>query len=261
MSAISDLRTKIGNNWPVDFASNLNITATNNGTIDGWVNDMQRRICRTYNFQFMKQEVYRNTADETQKYAVPIAGDANWTDFDGGTVRRFKTEIACWLKNSQNYRVQLFRRYKQSIEEDTNFDNTAGYGIPSCYYVDSAYVALFKKPKHSYNNDTAFMLYLNFYGYLANLSDANPTNYIIENYPEILEHGVTALGYDFADDAANADKWMTKAKDVFDEMVRADKLTEHAGVEEGIRPAFGQSLAPQGRPSLIMWQGTDWYNG
>ncbi len=260
--SITELRTKIGNNWPTDFATNLGITATNGGTIDGWVNDMQRRICRTYNFQFMKQEVYHNTTDEEQRYALPAGGpDEIWTEILEEDVRKFKTEISCWLKNAQNYRNQLTRRYKTSIEEDWKFDNTAGYGIPSCYYVDANYLMLFKKPKHSYNNNTAFVMYLNFYGYLADLSDANTTNYITQNYPDILEYGATALGYNFADDDARADKWMDKAKEVFDEMVRADKLAEHAGIEEGIRPAFGQSLAPQGRPSLIMWQGTDWYNG
>jgi hypothetical protein len=207
----------------------------------------------------MRQEVYRNTVDLTQKYAVPTAGDSNWTDVDAGTVRKFKAERSCWLKMSDGYRSQLRRLFKTSIEEDSYFDNTAGYGIPQAYYVDASYIALFEKPAHSYNSNTAFVIYLLFYGYLADLSDSNTSNIISATWPEILEYGATALGFRFAQDKEKYGEWMADAMAIYAQMVKTDQEAELAAVEEGMQPAAGQSLGARPRKDLIYWQGTDWY--
>jgi hypothetical protein len=258
---IAQLRTAVQNNWPSGLATDLGITVVNGGILDGWLNDMQRRTCRTFNFSWMKQQVYRSTTTLTDKYALPTAEDSNWTDVDAATVKRFKNEVSCWLKNYNDYRKQLLRRFKTSIEEDGYFDNTVGYGIPTCYYVDADYLKLFKLPDHSYNNDEAFVIYLLFYGYLADLSDSNISNIITANFPELLEYGATAMGFRFANDIEMSDYWMAQAKEIFTEMVQADQIAEHAGVEEGMQPAFGQALGGQAREPARFWQSTDWYNG
>lgn len=260
MSAIATIRTNVQNNWPTGMATDLSITVTDGGILDGWINRIQRQICRSKDFQWMRQEVYRNTSDETQGYALPSAGDTNWIEVNSGTVRLFKNEIGAFIKNSSGYRKQLVRRFKRTIEEDNYYDYMSGYGIPDCYYVDSAYINLFKKPKHSYNNNTAFVLYFLFNGYLADLSDSNTTNFITNNYPEILEDGATALGFRFAQDAERYNEWMGYTTDIFNQMVAADGIAEHSGIEEGLRPAAGQSLGSEDSAKATFIQNTDWYS-
>lgn len=257
---IAQLRTAIQLNWPSGITTDLGITVINGGILDGWINDMQRRTCRDFNFSWMKQQVYKNTTTLTQKYAVPTAGDTGWTDVDAETVKKFKSEQSCWLKDYLNYRKQLLRRFKTSIEEDGYYDNTVGYGIPDCYYIDANYLNLFKLPDHNYNNDTAFVIYLLFYGYLADLSDSNTSNIITTSYPELLEYGATAMGFRFAHDIDMSDYWMAQAKEIFTEMVAADHVAELAGVEEGMQPAAGQSLGARPRKDLIYFQSSDWYS-
>jgi len=260
---IANLRTKIENNWPDGLATDLGITVVNGGTLDGWVNDMQRRICRTFDFSWMKQQVYRDTTTLRQYYALPTASDTGWTDVDGGTVLKFKGEVKgnCWLKTAINYRKQLLKRLKTSIEEDSYFDNTAGHGIPECYYVNASNIWLYRKPDHNYNSNTAFVLYLLFYGYLADLSDSNTSNILTTTYPEVLKYAATAMGFRYAHDLDMAEYYMSKATEIFNEMVQADRIAELAGIEEGMQPAKGQSLGAVERKGAVFVQNPDWYSG
>ena len=81
--ALSDIRTRVAQNINRD-----DIPDTNGGLIDRWINDAQRRICQSHNFQLMETEADADTVDEQVNYALPIAS---------GTDLRFKSEISCEL--------------------------------------------------------------------------------------------------------------------------------------------------------------------
>lgn len=266
MPTLTQLRTRIQSNWPSGYHS----SDLDGGKINQFVNDTQRWICRgililptgrviSHNFSWMKQEATRNTVDEQRKYSLPVAGDSNWTEVESGTVRKFKSEVSCELIKSNSYRSPLIRRHKQNIENDPYFNNTAGYGIPEVYCIDQEYIWLYKLPKHSLNSGTAFVMNLEFYGYLADLSADDDTNILTNQYPEVLEYGATELGFRFGHNPEQAEYWAGKKLEAFLHMLEADNVLELTNIEEGMQPAAGQSLGG-GQASTGFVQSTDWYN-
>jgi hypothetical protein len=140
-----------------------------NDKTDEFINTILRRIQTIHNFTFMKQEVTRSTVDLTRKYSLPTASDSNWAEVEAGTVRLFKDEINTELINSGNQRVKLRKRLKEQIEDDPEFNDLDDSGTPSDYCVEQSYLWLYHKPDHSANEDTAWTINMNFFGYLPNL--------------------------------------------------------------------------------------------
>lgn len=197
-----------------------------------------------HDFTFMEQEIYRSTVDETRKYGLPTASDSNWTDANSGTVRKFKSEIenGVELLDADSYRVPLTKFYKSNIKGSDYFRDTAAAGKPTHYCIEEENIELWKLPDHSYNSDTAWTLYLAFYGYLPDLSGDTDTNAITNQYPEVLEYYATALGYRFGSDADMEKYWLERAAQVLAEMIDEDNIRKYATVEDVIRPLKGQSL-------------------
>ncbi len=254
-TALSTIITQARTNWPSDFHS----SELTDAVLLRYANDIQREICRSYNFDWMKQTVRRNTADETQTYSLPVAGDSSWTEqLSGATVLRFKRDIDLWLINSQNYRVPLTKVHKSILEDKLYLAKVTGKGIPAYFTIEQGRIWLYKKPDHSLNNSTAWSMNLEFFGYLADLI-AGGNNVITNEHPLILEYGITARGYAFAKDWEAVDKWMAKAKEIFGQMVNEDLELQLTGQEEGMHPSDADSIG--GREAGIGFlQDTSWYN-
>lgn len=244
--ALSDVRVDVQANWPTGFHS----TALNAAKVDEFINKIQREICRVHNFTWMEMEVTQDTVNEQRQYAVPTAGNSGWADVNSGTVRKFKDEISCELINYNNYRKPLTKLFKKSIEEKRLFKNTAAKGTPTHYCIRAGYIELWKLPDHDANNDTAFTINFEFYGYLADLSGDSATNEITNQYPLVLEYGATALGFRFGLDIEMAEYYEGKAAGILMEMIKEDNSRKLSSIEEGMRPARGQSIGGERREIL-----------
>lgn len=258
-TTLSTIRARVQTNWPAGYHSD-DLT---NAIVARYLNAFQREICRAHNFAFMKQEVTRSTADETQTYTLPTAGDSNWTEvLSDMTVLRFKRDISLELINSQSYRVPLIKLHKQLLEDKKILAKETGKGVPRYYDVDQKRIWLYKKPEHSYNANTAWTMNLEFYGYLADMTDDEESttnhNEISDNHPLILEYGATARGFMYGKDWTEFAKWTKMAQDVFTQMVNEDLDLQLSGQEEGFFPDPDQSIGG-GEPSKGFLQGTDWY--
>lgn len=225
------------------------------------LNEIQRQICRSHNFAFMKQEVTRDTVDVTQTYSLPTAGDSNWTEIDSATVLRFKRDISLELINSQSYRVPLIKLHKQILEDKKILAKETGKGIPRYYDIDQKKIWLYAIPYHSLNADTAWSMNFEFYGYFADLpgdGSATDNNELTNSHNLVLEYGATAKGYIFGKDWAAAEKWRRMSFDIFSQMVDEDLDLQLSGQEEGMFPDDAQSIGG-GAPYKGFLQGTEWY--
>jgi hypothetical protein len=238
MPTLSEIRADVQANWP----SNYHSSDLDNDKTDEFINRVQQKICRLHNFTWMKQEVQRSTVDEQRKYALPAAGDATWTEVESGTVWKFKDEISTELINAENSREELRKRTKKQIEEDDDFSDLDDTGTPSDYCLQQGYLWLYHKPDHSANDDTAWTINLEQYGYLPDLSSTNTSNTISNDYPEVLEYGATAYGYRFGLDNELAEYWEGKMNEVIAEMVNDNLTRELATLECGMEPDDGQQI-------------------
>lgn len=240
MGTRATISADILDNWPDNYHSD----DLDSDKRDEFINLAQRWVCRRHNFTFMEQEIYCSTVDSQRRYGLPEAGDADWTDILAGTVRKFKSEIenGVELVNSESYRVPLTKFYRSTIKNTAIFQDTAAAGTPSHYCIELENIELWKLPDHSSNSDTAWILYLAFYGYLPDLSASVTSNAITVQYPEVLEYYATALGFRFGGDADQEQFWLGKAAVVLAEMIKEDVTRKLATIEDSIRPAGGQSL-------------------
>jgi len=236
--ALADIRSDVQANWPSGYHS----AVLDDDKTDEYINAIQREVCRAHNFTWMEQEVTQDTTDEQRRYALPTAGDSSWTEVGSGTVFKYKDEISCELIDYNSYRKELKKLFKKSIEEKKLFKDTAAKGTPTHYCIRAGYIELWKLPDHDSNNDTAFTINFEFYGYLADLSDSNTSNEITSQYPLILEYGATAKGYRYGLDIEMAEYYEGLAGKIFAEMVAEDNSRKFSSIEEGMRPARGQSV-------------------
>lgn len=254
-TTLSTLRASVLANWPTDYHSDV----LDAGKRDLYINEVQREVCRAHNLSFMKQEVTRSTADETQTYSVPVAGDSNWTRVAGpSTVLRFKRDISLELINSQSYRVPLIKLHKQLLEDKKVLAKETGKGIPRYYDIDQELIWLYKIPEHDFNAGSAWTMNFEFYGYLANLSGDSDHNALTDRHPLILEYGATAKGFAYGKDWAEHAKWKKMAADIFLQMVNEDLDLQLSGQEEGFFPDPADSIGG-GDPYKGFLQGTDFY--
>lgn len=247
MSSLAELRTKITANWPTNFHSD-EIDSTKK---DVFINEAQRWVCRgalflptgekiKHNFSFLETENQGSTVDLQRRYLLPTEDAPN-------NIRKFKVEISCELINSESYRVPLTRLFKQDIEDRPKFVNTEDAGTPSHYCIQENDLWLFKLPDHSCNDDTAWIINLEYFGYFLTLSADGDNNILTNDWPEVIEWYATALGFRFGFDAEKAEYYEAKAKELLLSMILEDQNKALTGIEEGQKPAQGQSLAYYGR--------------
>lgn len=211
-----------------------------------WINQAQRWSCEgqvivpgspmiQHNFSFLVCEAQANTVDEQRKYALP----------DGAVsgVWEFRKDKNIELVNSQNYRVSLTKFLKRDIEDDPNFSYLLGKGTPSHFCIEQFDLWLYKLPDHSCNEDTAWTINMEYYGYLADLSADVDTNVLTNKYHDLLEWKATELGFEWAKDTDASAFYGNKAIKRLLEIINNDQAIELGAVERGMQPVPGQSLA------------------
>jgi len=230
--ALSDIRTKVADNLNRD-----DIPDETGGRIDDWINDAKRVICRTHNFAFMETEITASTVDEQQAYSLP----------DGTNALRFKSEISCELINADACRVPLIKKNKQDLEDMRRYRDTEGYGTPRYYAIQYGQIHLFPAPDHGANNDTAWTLNLEYYGYLDDLSEDTDTDDLIDGFPEVVEALATARGFRFSHEYDKAAQWKADAMAMIFDMVKEDVVMKYGTLEEGMEPRAGSGTYPRTR--------------
>lgn len=228
--ALSDIRSDVDNNINRD-----DVTDTQ---IDGWINDAQRIICRAENFRFMEAEATASTVDDQRKYGLP----------DGTNSLRFKEEISCQLEDADDDRVELIKIHKQDVESKQIYTETTDDGVPKYYCIQDEALHLYPLPDHSENDDTAWTINLEYYGYLGDLSNDTDTNDLIDNYPVVVKTLATALGLRWAGERRQSDTWMKDYRELLVQMIQESNGYKYGNIEEGFRPRDGSNLGDNALP-------------
>jgi len=224
---LSDMRTRV--------SSIVNRDDVTDALLNQFINDAQRRICRGYNFSFMESEATTSTVDEQRDYSLPTAsGDL-----------RFKTEISLELIDNENCRVPLKRTTKQDAERKIEYKDTDDVGTPRHYAIQRGQIYLFPKPDHSDNDDTAWTLNLEYYGFLDDLSGDSDTNDLLDNYPDVVEAVAVAIAFRYFYEEERAEYWEGKASDMIADMIREDTDRKYGNLEEGMEPEAGAGCVPR----------------
>lgn len=237
---LSQLRSRVSDkleatNW-ADITSSV---------INNWINEAQRWVCRgvvfvgekqiQHNFSFLETELEADTVDGQRRYDLPAAT---------GSVRAFKQEINVELIDSSSYRKTLIKLDKKEIEDRKKFQDTTAKGTPSHYCIQQNDIWLFPLPDHSINNDTAFKINLDYYGWLTDLSADDDTNVLLTDNYEVVEFKAIALGMEWQKDAL-ASYFNQKADQALYELV-LDDIAKTSGEERGMRPDTGQGIGVGG---------------
>ncbi len=226
--SLSSIRTRIKNN----IENNDLLTDTQ---IDQFINDTQRRTCRAHNFFWMETSATRSTTNGTSTYTLPSAGDSNWTQSAG--VLEYKDEIDFNLTGYDSLTIPLTRTYQREAQDNIDYEDTSATGTPKRYSIQAGYIKLYQAPGHAYNNNTAWTMNLNYYGYLTELSGDSATNALVSEYPELLEYGATAECWRYLFEEDRADYWEGKYAAIYQEAVEESQKYIHGNIEEGMRPA------------------------
>jgi len=217
--SLSDIRTRVEENLDRD-----DLTDTQ---LNRWINDAQRFICRAHNFSFMETECTSSTVDGQRSYALPDD---------------FKSEINCELIDSDDYRVPLTKAHKQDIENKWRYRDTDDPGEPRHYAIQDGQIHLYPEPGHSDNDDTAWTINFEYYGYLDDLSGDSDTNDLIDNHPEVVELIATAYGFRYDHDHEKYRVWLNDGVGMLQAMIQADNTQKFGSLEEGMAPAPGSSM-------------------
>jgi len=238
----SEIQSVVNDN--LDASSFTNWTAT---LTKRWINRAVRWACNgqvilpetketltkrviSHDFSFLINEVQAGTVDEQRKYALPDGSTAD--------IWEFRKDKNVELIDYNNYRIPLYKLHKTDIEDDPDFKYLLDKGIPSHFCIEGFKIDLFKLPDHSFNNDTAFIINMEYYGYLPELSDDTDTNVFTLKFPDLLEWKATALGMEWAKDE-QVKYFNDKADEKLLEMITNDQATELGGIEMGCRPTSG----------------------
>jgi len=234
---LANVRTNVSDNLEAaDYAD------IDSAKLNRWINRSQRWVCKgvlflptaekiQHDFTFLEAELEADTVDGQRRYDLPNAT---------GGILAFKKEINIELIDYNNYRKPLVRLDKKEIEDRKKFQDTKDKGTPSHYCIEQNDIWLFPLPDHSVNNDTAFIINLDYYGWLTDLSDDGDTNWLITNEPEVVEWKATALGLEWQKDAL-ASYFNQKAEQALYELIM-DDIARSTGEERGMRPDRGQCI-------------------
>lgn len=223
--ALSDIRTRVATNIDRD-----DVPDTAGGLIDRWINDAQRRICRSHNFSFMESEADTTLVVAQRNYSLP---DASGSDL------RFKVEISLEIISSGGDRIRLKRVFKQDAENSDRYISTTETGTPATYAIQKGQIYLYPIPSK------ALTMNLEYYGFLDDVSEDTDTNDLIDNYPEVVEALATAFGLRYALEEERSNYWEEKAQSQVREMIQEDNSNKYGNIEEGMAPEPGAGTSPR----------------
>ena len=220
--AMSDVRSRISNNLNRDDITDVQLLI--------WINDSQRRICRSHNFAFMETEADTSLVVNQRNYALPTAS---------GSDLRFKAEISLEIIRADSDRQRLKKIYKPNAEWKDEYIDTTEQATPRNYSIQKGQIYLYPIP------DAVLTMNLEYYGFLDDLVDDSDTNTLIDDYPEVIEALGTSFGFRYAFEEERADYWEKKAVSMVNEMVKEESDNTFSNLEEGIEPEKGAGTSPR----------------
>ena len=240
--AFSDIQTNVG-----DILESGQYPDMSSTMIKKWINSAVRWSCEgqvivptpkphliSHDFSFLVNEVQADTIDEQRKYDLP--------DGSTSTVWEFRKDKNVELINSTDYRVPLTKMFKRDIEDNANFAYLLGKGTPSVFCIEQFKLWLFCLPDHDNNDDEAWTINVEYYGYLPSLVEDTDTNSFTIKFPELIEWKAAALGFEWAKDTDAEQYYNNKAVTRLLEMITNDIAIDLGGIEIGMAPMDGQSL-------------------
>jgi hypothetical protein len=248
MSTLAEIRANVQDNLPEDYHSDILTDAK----IDEFINEAMREVCRRHNFWWMKKELTQNTIDSQQRYDLP---DGTAIDGNGVAIWEWKVGINVDLIDYQNYRIALNRRIKGDIEGDPAYRDTTDEGIPVDYCEDQEDIWLYPIPDHADNNNVAFQINAEYWGYPAILSATNTHNTVSDRWPEALEYWTTARCYRKGQDYDEAEYWEGQWDKELARIVDEDVDRENAGIEQGLTPTQGSQVSGGGNADQVFTVG------
>ncbi|MHC4345347.1 MAG: phage adaptor protein [Planctomycetota bacterium] len=236
----SELQTAVNDNLDANDSTFTNLTAA---MTKRWINRAVRWACQgqviaaggliSHNFSFLINEVQASTIDEQRKYDLP--------DGTTATIWEFRKDKNVELVNASSYRATLTKLHKTDIEDDPDFAYLLDKGKPTHFCIEQSKLWLFPLPDHSSNDDQAWTVNMEYYGYLPELSADSDANVFTLKSPELIEWKATALGMEWAKDA-QVSYFENKAKEKLIEMITNDQAIDLGGIERGMQPADGAQL-------------------
>jgi hypothetical protein len=248
MAALATIRTWITNRLPTGYFGTI-LTSTE---LTNLINEAQKEVCRVHNFAWMKRETTQSTVNGQQRYDLP---DGATDDGNGVRVWRFKQDISCELVDHDGQRVPLTCALKNDLENDGSFADTSDSGIPSHYTIDSFDLWLFLPPDHGDNNNEAWTINLEYFGYLPELSESLTTNFLTDHCDDLLKFGGLALAFELGHDHDEADYWRDKFKEVLGELIEEDLNSVHGPIETGLTPLTKDALGAGGQRADVETMG------
>jgi len=235
----SEIQTIVNDNLEASDFTNWTVAMTKR-----WINRAVRWACEgqvigagrlliSHDFSFLKNEVQAATIDEQRKYDLP--------DGSISTVWEFRKDRNVELIDVSNYRRPLTKLHKTDIEDDPDFAYLLDKGIPSHFCIEQSKLWLFPLPDHSFNEDTAWTINMEYYGYLSELSADADTNIFTLKFPDLLEWKATALGMEWSKDEQVA-YFDNKAGEKLMRMITNDQAIDLGGIERGMVPSDGAQL-------------------
>jgi len=194
-----------------------------------WINDAQRRICRSHNFSFMESESNTSLVASQRNYLLPASSGSNL---------RFKAEISLEIISSGNDRERLKRIFKQDAEKNDRYISTTETGTPKMYSIQKGQIYLYPMP------NATLTMNLEYYGFLDDLEDDTDTNALVANYPEVLEALATSFGFRYIFEEERANYWEQKAQGQIQEMILEDISNKYGNIQEGMEPESGAGITP-----------------
>ncbi len=228
---LAEFRTVVRAQWPSGYQA----STITDAMITMWTNWGIRRIERSNNYYWMEHEVVKNTVDGQRSYRLPVEDEAN-------AAKLFKSELHLDLIDVNNSREPLKKWFKPTIEKDVQFASLVDTGIPTHYAIGQQQYKLYALPKHSLNEDTAFQINLDYFGYSYTLDSDGDTNEILQVHTEPLVHLVVAQGFKHGQDSEMWQWTMSLAQTGIGEIDLASDNQLYGAVEEQLRPADQQGI-------------------
>ena len=242
----SELQTAVNDNLESSQFTNWTAALTKR-----WINRALRWACEgqvilpekseslvkrlmSHDFSFLINEVQASTVDGQRTYALPNGATTN--------VWEFRKDKNVELVDVNNYRVPLTKFHKTDIEDDPQFAYLTGEGTPSHFCIEQFRLWLYCLPDHSQNQDTAFSINMEYYGYLPDLSADDDSNDFTLKFPELIEYKATALGFGWAKDTDAEKEYEDKANRRMLELITNDETIDLGGIERGMEPSAGASI-------------------
>lgn len=236
----SEIQTNVNDNLEASHFTNWTAALTKR-----WINRAVRWACDgqvltagglliSHDFSFLINEVQASTVDEQRRYDLP---DGSVSD-----VWEFRKDKNIELVDADDYRVPLTKLHKTDIEDDPQFAYLLGKGKPSHFCIEQKKLWLFPLPDHAANQDTAWTINMEYYGYLPDLSADADTNIFMLKFPELLEYKATALGFGWAKDTDAEQEYEAKAAKRLLELITNDQAIELGGIERGMQPTDGARI-------------------